>query len=456
MANEHGTIRDTDPHFIIDTVTRKLRTESTKITLVQGDHNSERFTFEVPQEIEGHKMELTDKVQIHYINIDQVRKKQSPGVYEADDVTIVPAEGENPAKVTFSWLIDHTATKYQGVLNFVVRFVCMEGASVTYSWSTAIHTGIAITDGINNGQIVIEEYIDILKEWERELKANQVVSLVQTRAGAVDGGENVWTATFGDGRTSELKVKNGTRGPTGYIGSIETVTGSPLHFFVGTQEEYNALSNAQKQNLFAIITDDPTEEEIINKLQALEAALESSNENIAELLQDILSGVYTVAKATTAESATTADSATDALILKFDSRYQRAHGYVSISELKEIFGVSSIELGEYYSATITHERINSLFPTGLYVLRISYWTNYGVEVGHHFTAVGHIQSNLEGTGATAWSTFIFSDADGDRGEASLSISSTGEITLRMPPLMTLTPNASKAVNSISFQRIVAF
>lgn len=55
-------------------------------------------------------------------------------------------------------------------------------------------------------------------------------------------------------------------GNTGEISSIgvKTVGGTDLRLFVGTKAEYDALTDAQKQNLFAIITDDSTKEDLID------------------------------------------------------------------------------------------------------------------------------------------------------------------------------------------------
>lgn len=47
---------------------------------------------------------------------------------------------------------------------------------------------------------------------------------------------------------------------------IKTVNGTVLRFFVGEQSVYDTLTNAQKQGLFAIITDDKTKEEIWNAI----------------------------------------------------------------------------------------------------------------------------------------------------------------------------------------------
>ena len=48
MAHTHDVI-DYDKHFVIDPVTRQIDNKSGKIVLMQNDHNSERFTFEIPR-----------------------------------------------------------------------------------------------------------------------------------------------------------------------------------------------------------------------------------------------------------------------------------------------------------------------------------------------------------------------------------------------------------------------
>ena len=63
MAHKHEVI-DTDKHFIIDPVTMGFSTESKKTTLMQGDHNCERFTFEIPRFIDKHDMSLCNRVEM--------------------------------------------------------------------------------------------------------------------------------------------------------------------------------------------------------------------------------------------------------------------------------------------------------------------------------------------------------------------------------------------------------
>lgn len=259
-------IHDTDAHFVIDRITRQMtNTASQKITLIRGDHNSERFTFELPREIEGHDMSLCDQVRVHFINIDSNTKMTSTGVYEPDDFQVCP---DDEKVVICSWLISKDATQYVGALNFTVSFSCVDGEKVLYRWNTAIHTNITVSDGINSGEIIVDDYIDILTNWKNQLEANQITSITQTKTSQEDNGENIWTALFGDGRTSDFVVRNGSRGATGLIGSIETINGEPLHFFVGEKAEYEAFPDEIKQmkNLLALFTDDDARDTVLDSI----------------------------------------------------------------------------------------------------------------------------------------------------------------------------------------------
>ncbi|MBR5817801.1 MAG: hypothetical protein IKY62_04060, partial [Clostridia bacterium] len=154
MAHDHGTIQDRDPHFTINTDTRALATTMKKVSLIKGDHNSERFSFDIPSTIEDHETAKCDRVEVHFINTDMTTKAQSKGAYAVSDVALHP---DDPTKVTFSWLIDERATRYQGTLSFVVRFLCVDNNVLTYAWSTAVYTGITVADGIDNGEAVFPD-----------------------------------------------------------------------------------------------------------------------------------------------------------------------------------------------------------------------------------------------------------------------------------------------------------
>ena len=89
MAHLHP-VYDTDPHFIINSTSRVITYSSKeKLILVQGDHNSQRYTFEIPRYIDGHDMAKCDRVQIHYTNIDSATgRNRSYGISIIDDLQL--------------------------------------------------------------------------------------------------------------------------------------------------------------------------------------------------------------------------------------------------------------------------------------------------------------------------------------------------------------------------------
>lgn len=167
MSHIHR-IYDTDLHFIIDPITRKITSESGKVTLMQNDHLSERFTFEIPRYIEGHDMGLTDKVEIHYINASSAnRQTVNKDIYTVDDLQISP---DSDDIVICSWLISKNATIYEGTLHFVLRFVCYSDDEIEYQWFTDIYKGIGIAPAIYNTDVIDQKYdIDVVENWKRDV-----------------------------------------------------------------------------------------------------------------------------------------------------------------------------------------------------------------------------------------------------------------------------------------------
>ena len=159
-------VKDTDLHFLIDPDTRGIINQNAaKAKLIQYDHNSECFTFEVPRHVDAHDMSQCTKVEVHYINISGDKQRQHADVYTATDVG-VSSDGE---KVTFSWLLSSGATQFPGSLSFLVRFSCLDGDKLEYAWHTSVFKGISIAEGMNNSEAVVTEYSDILAKWEADV-----------------------------------------------------------------------------------------------------------------------------------------------------------------------------------------------------------------------------------------------------------------------------------------------
>ena len=218
MALKH-TVTDTDNNFSINPTTRVIKNESPgKNYLIQYDHNSEIFSFEMPRMVEKHDMSNCDSVEVHYVNIDAKTQLTSAGIYKVKDVQV---SDQDPNVIIFTWLIDQAATKYVGSLNFLVRFACEDDTdpnTYSYVWNTAVHTDIKISSGLCNSDVIYEDYTDVLQQWLNEVQGVRMIDLQQTIFSEDDEGANVWTATFADGTTRDLTVKNGSKGDPGGIG----------------------------------------------------------------------------------------------------------------------------------------------------------------------------------------------------------------------------------------------
>ena len=159
MAHIHD-IHDGDTYFVIDPTTRTIDSASVgKTKLVQWDHNSERFTFEIPRYVEGHDMSLCTAVEIHYVNVANNKKEHYANVYMVDDMKI---DDDDENTVLFSWLISQGATRLVGTLSFQIRFVCMTGNAFNYAWHTDICSAIVIAESMYNTEVAVEPHSDVL------------------------------------------------------------------------------------------------------------------------------------------------------------------------------------------------------------------------------------------------------------------------------------------------------
>lgn len=167
MAHTHD-VYDTGKHFEINGISRFINeTSATKLVLVQGDHNSEVITFQMPRYIDGHDMLLCNKIRVHYINLDTKTNDKSADIYEVTDLAL--CEECEEETLTFTWKIEAPATKYYGSLAFLIKFECTEGDSILYQWNTAKYVSVNVLAGIDNGEEFVDKYSNVLEEWYNEL-----------------------------------------------------------------------------------------------------------------------------------------------------------------------------------------------------------------------------------------------------------------------------------------------
>ena len=187
-------IKDTETHFIIDPSTRTVtNASSSNNIIVQYDHNSERFTFEMPRYgADGHDMLESTEVRVQYINSASTGLTKTPGVYICDDLVIDP-EDEN--LVTFSWLLSSAATQYIGFLYFSIQFVCLNGDEVEYAWNTGIYKDIVIIESINNGENAMTNNVDALIAYRNTIIEQVSAGITNGRIGYVDILADKWVGS---------------------------------------------------------------------------------------------------------------------------------------------------------------------------------------------------------------------------------------------------------------------
>lgn len=203
MQHIHSVV-DTDTRFIINPITRQIRNEtSRKTSLMQNDHNSERFTFELPRYIENCDISHCNKVEIHYLNSSAKDKEAfNKGLYTVTDLKVSEDDAE---KVVLSWLISNNATQLVGKLSFRIHFKCIENDIITYAWHTAIFADITISDGINADESFEMEYVDIIEQWKYALKREvteevnaNVSAWAEEESGRVRGAMTAFSAQWND------------------------------------------------------------------------------------------------------------------------------------------------------------------------------------------------------------------------------------------------------------------
>lgn len=172
-THQHDVI-DSDSYFIIDPITRAVEnTSGSKNLLMQYDHASERYTFELPRYVEGHDMSLCTAVKVHYNNIESGTLIENADVNDLDDLHVDPTDAN---KVICSWLIKRQATQLVGSLNFLVQYLCATSdGTITYEWHSDIYKNIEIREGRNNGPAAVSDYTDILEQWRAKLSGADVL-----------------------------------------------------------------------------------------------------------------------------------------------------------------------------------------------------------------------------------------------------------------------------------------
>lgn len=239
MPHTHPVI-DGDGKYIIDPITRNIATpNSEKKILIQHDKNSERMTFECNRYVESHDLSLCDAVQVHYINLSSSGRQKSNGLYEVTDLVV---DDTDATKIIFTWLISSDATEYEGTLEFLIKFACIDNDLVeTYSWHTNISKSIIIAPGIENSAIITSPLPDIIATWKEDIYNTNYAYETAVKYG-FSGTEEEWLLSLNGLSAYELAVKHGYTGTEDeWLQSLKGLSAYEIavkNGFVGTETEW--------------------------------------------------------------------------------------------------------------------------------------------------------------------------------------------------------------------------
>lgn len=189
-------VPDTDTYFVIDPITRQIEnTNRKKTAIMQYDHNSERFTFELPHYIDGHDMLECTSITVNVDNIEVIDDETIvPRVNsDAPDITDLRVHPSDTEKVVCSWLISRNSTQLAGILSFSIEFKCVDSiGNVVYEWSTDDYNEIEVKARKKNSEAAVIEYTDVLEQW---------------RASIFGAGDSVMANIEAEGETQVAAVK---------------------------------------------------------------------------------------------------------------------------------------------------------------------------------------------------------------------------------------------------------
>lgn len=175
-------------------------------------------------------------------------------------------------------------------------------------------------------------------------------------------------------------VNEGTIGDidTGFVTTIKTINGIPLKFFVGEQHEYEALTDEEKNNLYAIITNDTTK-------YGIEEAIKQLRGDFEDFAGAVLEGdlfVHTAKKALVADKANIANGLGIGLSLSGEEYAKITSGGIYCV----LFGASVKDL----SADILFIPNGSLYVSGytVYGNKIMYGSISGKNYGGTINIIG--------------------------------------------------------------------
>ena len=284
--------------------------ESLQKIAVQYDHNVNTITFKCPRVWDGRDISEM-KLYVNYLRPDN-----QPNSYavEADSIVV---DAEDNTMFYFDWVVDKFATVANGHLTILVcaKKLGTDGTTEENHWNSELNHDFYISEGLEINQKIPDLYPDVIEKILLDVKTNtdDIKALKEELYGSSGGSGDSEAGALTDRvaalEQDKLESNLNERVTTledlhAGVTIIKTVDGTDLRIFVGSKATYEALSETDKEDLFAIITDDDSPEKLTDVIEAVEKII--SGETVVPKAADAVN-------ATNAENATTATNATNAV-----------------------------------------------------------------------------------------------------------------------------------------------
>ena len=145
-----------EEHIVIGKDRYVIVPEPLQRIAVQYDHNIETVTFDCPRYWDN-----VDLSTLH-IYINYYLSNDIKGRYLVDNVRV---NENNSNLINFDWTITNEITKYKGAIQFLVCAIKTDSeANEEIHWNSEINNQMYISNGLECGDVVLEEYPDIIND----------------------------------------------------------------------------------------------------------------------------------------------------------------------------------------------------------------------------------------------------------------------------------------------------
>lgn len=187
---------------------------------------------------------------------------------------------------------------------------------------------------------------------------------------------------------------------TGFVTTIKTINGTPLKFFVGTQSEYDVLTDAEKANLFAVISNDTALASIKAAIMSLEYTVNGLTNGTQKVAEAIYASALHDYASPTSERKIQIGLAGESLQagrFKYLAAYEMNSAGVNTGRIKDVYP-DDVSVGHATTAErfdiVGASQGTAISSTGLYLVE---WAKASGALASGFLFISDLNRNVSTT-----------------------------------------------------------